>query len=52
MSRRVFEKIMAGLKEVLSISKREPIPPSVWHVDKDGRVRTDKDRPVVLKGKG
>lgn len=23
----------------------------VWHVDREGRVRTDKDRPVVLKAK-
>ena len=49
MGKRAFNKILAGLKEALGIARGEQTPVRVWHVDRDGRVRTDKDRPVMLK---
>ena len=34
------------------VIKGEPkVSQKPWSVDRDGRVRTDKDRPVVLKAK-
>jgi hypothetical protein len=33
--------------------RRKPsVPVKPWIVDRDGRVRTEKDRPVQLKAKG
>lgn len=46
-------KILDGLKELLAVVRGEQQPAlySVWHVDRDGRVRKDTDRAVVLRAK-
>jgi hypothetical protein len=49
MSKKASDKIMRGLKEALGIARGEIEPARVWHVDRDGRVRKDTDRPVVLR---
>jgi hypothetical protein len=49
MSKISFDRIMTGLKEALGIARGEIPVVRVWHVDRDGRVRTDRDRPVVLR---
>jgi hypothetical protein len=52
VSMKAFGKIMAGLKEALGIARGEIPVEQVrrpWTVDRDGRVRTDKDRPIVLR---
>lgn len=49
MSVQAFSKILSGLKEALGVARGEIAPTRVWYVDRDGRVRTDKDRPIVLK---
>lgn len=49
MSKPVFHRIVAGLKEALGVARGEIPVERVWSVDRDGRVRTDKDRPVVLR---
>jgi len=43
------KKIIAALKEALSVARGETKSASVWMVDRDGRVRKDTDRPVVLR---
>jgi hypothetical protein len=54
MSKKAFAKIMKGLKEALGIARGEVAVEAVrrpWTVDRDGRVRTDRDRPIVLRAK-
>lgn len=42
-------KILAAIWRYV-FSKPEK-PPTIWYIDRDGRVRTDKDRPVVLRAR-
>jgi len=45
------KRLIAAAREALAIVRGESEPVRVWHVDRDGRVRIDTDRPVVLKGR-
>lgn len=54
MSKKTFDRIMTGIKEALGMARGEIAVEQVrkpWTVDRDGRVRTDKDRPIVLRAK-
>jgi hypothetical protein len=44
-----LNRIVARIWIAIRLPHSKRATESVWHVDRDGRVRTDKDRPVVLR---